>query len=245
MIKTMKNSKIFYITTSVLLASNILTSIVLYKIESKTNYIERYLERRRGVVDRELSPDFWCIQGWNNTLSKLDYDCDICFFGHSQIASSDFREYFPNKNIVNLGYPGDKLKGMMLRVEQIAYVKPEKVFIMAGVNSLGYSKDEFEDAYNELITAIKTQVPSAELFLFNILPQSDGELGKAINNENIQVRNTYIRNYAEENKITMIDLYSIYCDKDGNLIDSLTVDGLHLTKDAYSRWAECLIPYVD
>ena len=43
----------------------------------------------------------------------------------------------------------------------------------------------------------------------------------------------------------MIDLYSIYCDKDGNLIDSLTVDGLHLTKDAYSRWAECLIPYVD
>ena len=42
----------------------------------------------------------------------------------------------------------------------------------------------------------------------------------------------------------MIDVYSLYVDEKGNLVDSLSNDGLHLKASAYDKWAECLIPYM-
>lgn len=56
------------------------------------------------------------------------------------IEMSDFQSYFPNKKIIELGYPGDNIKGMQMRVAQIVAVHPKKVFIMAGTNSLSYKK---------------------------------------------------------------------------------------------------------
>lgn len=241
----MKKVNIFLLLiTCTLLVFSVLSSVVIIKLERRTNYIKHYIERRRGVLKTELPPDFWCIQGWSNTLAKMSIDCDICFFGHSQIASSDFRQYFPDKTIVNLGYPGDNLKGMLLRVEQIGFVKPEKVFIMGGVNSLGYSQEEFEDSYDELIKSIRNEVPQAELYIFNILPQCNGRYGNVTNNELIRKRNEYILQYAMSEGIELIDLYSIYSDNEGNLIDSYSIDGLHLKSNAYDIWADSLIPFI-
>lgn len=232
------------IIIALLLVFNFLGCIIIYKLESKTHYIEHYIERRKGIKQVERPADYSCIEGWSNTLAKLEYDADIVFFGHSHITDSDFRQYFTNKKIVNLGYPGNNIKGMLLRVEQISSVTPEKVFVMAGANSLWYSKEEFESSYDTLITTIRNEVPYAELYLFNILPQCDGEKGSMMRNITIKCRNKFINSYATTNDIKMIDIYSIYSDKHGNLPDSLSNDGLHLKPSAYDKWAECLIPYI-
>ena len=231
----------------VLLLSNILTLSVVYKLEKKTNYIKHYLERQRGIKQSklELPAAYWCIQGWSNTLEKLNYDCDVCFFGHSHIEESDFRFYFPDKRIVNLGYPGDNIGGMLLRVEQIKSVQPEKIFVMAGVNSLWMPKDEFECMYDSLLTKIQTEVPHAELYIFNILPQSNGILGNNNENSKIKEYNELLFKYATHKRIQLIDLYSIYVDSEGNLISSLTYDGVHLKKEAYSSWAARIKPFID
>ena len=227
-----------------LLLLNCLCFVVIYKLESKTQYIKHYIERRNGIQQEKYSADYWCIQGWSNTLAKLDYDADVVFFGHSHIYDSDFRQYFPNKKIVNIGYPGNNLKGMLMCVDQIKSVNPEKVFIMGGTNSLWYSKKEFECSYDTLVTTICNTVPNAELYLINILPQCDGEKGSKMQNVKIRCRNKFIKSYAISNKIDMIDVYSIYSDESGNLLESLSNDGLHLKLCAYDKWAKCLIPYM-
>lgn len=63
-----------------LLILNVLCCVVLYKMESRTHYLQHYIERRNGMEQEKLPADYWCIQGWSNTLAKLDYDADVVFF---------------------------------------------------------------------------------------------------------------------------------------------------------------------
>ena len=163
-------------------------------------------------------PDYWAIRGWNSMIAKMNLHPDAMFFGHSQIEMCDFRHYFPDLQIVASGYPGDNVEGMRLRVEQIASLKPTKVFLLCGANSLGMSDQDFKAKYDRLVNEIKAASPSSELYIFNILPQCDGVSGKAFRNAKIIERNRFIKKYTLQNDIPMIDhLYSLYADADGIL----------------------------
>ena len=107
---------ILAISASALL--NLLLIALLYKEEKSGHWIQKHIHSQ-VQSDPTERPDYWCIMGWNNTIKKLNIDCDICFFGHSQIAMSDFQQDFPNRKIVTLGYPGDNVDGILLRVDQI------------------------------------------------------------------------------------------------------------------------------
>ena len=94
------------------------------------------------------APDYWAIRGWTNTLQKMSYDADICFLGNSITYASNFQTYFTDKKIVELGYPGDTMIGMMRRMDMLRAVCPEKVFLMAGINDLANQSmdmDEFAE----------------------------------------------------------------------------------------------------
>lgn len=189
-------------------------------------------------------PDYWAIRGWNSMIAKMDLHPDAMFFGHSQIEMCDFRHSFPDLQIVASGYPGDNVEGMRLRVEQIESLKPAKVFLLCGVNSLEMPDQDFEAKYDLLVNEIKTASPSSELYIFNILPQCDGVSGKASRNAKIIERNRFIKEYTLQNNIPMIDLYSLYADADGTLFRDVTLDGIHLNPQGYDRWAEALRPYM-
>lgn len=219
-----------------------------YKYEHKCHLITHKLVNM-GILKKvpmELieRPDYWSVVGWNNTIEKLDIQCDVLFFGHSQIAMSDFRQYFPNVNIVTSGYPGDNVEGMVMRVDQIAALKPTKIFFMCGVNSLGMSDEDFKQKYDRLVKAIQQASPHSSLFIFNILPECDGTLGNASLNNKIVQRNQFIKEYTQQNNIQLIDLYSIYANEYGQLYKDITYDGVHLNPEGYDRWAEAIKPYM-
>ena len=130
-----------------------------------------------------------------------------------------------------------------MRVEQIESLQPSKIFLMCGVNSLGMDDDEFKSQYDMLINEIKKASPKSQLIIFNILPECNGELGNVSNNKKIKERNSFIREYTVRKKISMIDLYSIYANKNGSLYENITTDGLHLTPNGYDRMAEAISQY--
>ena len=141
---------------------SILIGIILFLsslIYFKTSLVQR-IGATIGLIERKPQdrPDYWCIIGWTNTLEKINIDFDIVFFGNSITRGSSFHEYFSNKKICNLGYPGDNLDGMLLRVNQIKAVNPTKVFIMAGINGLQYqSLSIFDEKYERLVKLIKAK----------------------------------------------------------------------------------------
>ena len=220
----------------------VLLIAALYKSGYYKNVMSKLGMREVRDMDR---PDYWCIKSWTRSLQKMNISCDVCFFGHSMIAQSNFHLDFPNKKIVELGYSGDNIKGMQARVAQIVAVHPKKVFIMAGTNSLSYTKAEFEKEYDRLITAIHNSLPCASLYLFNIIPQNEGSLGNIERNQTIKERNLFIRKYSQNKGIPMIDVYSLYVDSSGGLDRKYTKDGVHLVPKAYVLWANAIKPFVE
>lgn len=102
----------------------------------------------------------YTAQSWEKSLKSMDYDCDIVFFGDSLTAGGDFARYFDQVKICNLGLSGDTLDGMKKRVSMIESVKPEKIFIMGGINSLlDNNVDMTVKSYSELLDMIRESFP--------------------------------------------------------------------------------------
>ena len=230
-----------------LIGNVLLLALVIFIGCIKTNYINSKLERL-GImeIDPTKRGDYWSIVGWTNTLEKLHLDVDVVFFGNSITRGSCFEKYFPNVSICNLGYPGDNTDGMLLRVNQIKAVNPEKVFVMAGINGLHVQTEQvFTEKYATLVDSIKQAVPTAKIYLQSILPVNPSmKAGKSPNKEKIAKCNEIVRKIAEQKRCFYVDLYSLYA-VDGIMPEELTRDGVHLYPEAYDRWANEIKKYIE
>ncbi len=206
-------------------------------------FVKFQLEEENKISD--TLGDYWAIIGWTNTLQKLSYKADIVFFGSSNIMYSDFRKYFPDKQIVNLGYPGDTTVGMMRRMNMLRAVNPDKVFVYGGFNGLAkQSLEQFSQQYKILVDSVQNACPDADIILLSILPINHIQFDRMGSNEKIRRANECISRIAKENnRMSFADLFSLYC-INGELPDELTWDGLHLNFEAYDRWADAIRKYV-
>ena len=187
----------------------------------------------------------WAVGGWNNTLMKLDYDADAVFLGDSITHSGDFRLYFPDKEIVNLGYYGDTLSGMIQRVPGAAALNPEKVFVLGGINGLtDRNIDTGISTYDWLLEELQTALPDAEIYVQSVLPVSDFREHAMLHNTSIAVFNARLAGLADTRGCVYVDLYTLF-EKDGQMNPELTADGLHLVPEAYGIWAEAIAGYMD
>ena len=117
-------------------------------------YYEKVLVRI-GLKEQKTEID-WSLQAWTNCIEQLDIDVDVAFFGDSITYGGNWALYFPEKTVINLGYPGDNLLGMQERIVQLEFVKPEKIFIMAGINGLNhYGIEKTLEQYSDLINSIQ------------------------------------------------------------------------------------------
>ena len=181
---------------------------------------------------------------WNNTLEKLDLSCDIVFFGDSLTRGSSFHEYFPDKKIVNLGFSGDTISGMINRVNMIKTVSPKTIFFMGGINSLSdYNSDRFFESYIALIDLIIKEVPNSTLYIQSILPISKKKEFSVCRNKTICKINKRIKNLSDEKNIKFIDLHSKFI-LNGELNPAYTTDGLHLSQEAYDLWAKTITDFI-
>lgn len=212
----------------------------------KYHVIDNLFVKLQLVEENEISDktgDYWAITGWANTLQKLNYKADIVFFGSSNIMYSDFRTYFPDKQIVNLGYPGDTTMGMMRRMNMLRAVNPNKIFVYGGFNGLAnQSLEEFSQHYKVLVDSVQHTCPKADIILLSILPINHVQFDR-LSNEKIRRANECIYRISKEKRLSFVDLFSLYCFK-GELPDELTWDGLHLNSEAYDRWADAIRKYV-
>ena len=244
--KDSKNRRGLVVTVVLSLVANVvlLTGIVL--MDSKTHFFKK-MGNALGLC--ELSPknrdDYWCIQGWTNTLKKMDYDADVVFIGSSQTCGGKFQEYFPNVKTCNLGYPGDNMSGVMLRAKQVRAVHPEKVFVLTGINGLQRKSEKtFERQYQRMVDSIKSAVPQAEIYLQSVLPVNHSMRKGIASSEKIIESNAIIAKIAARSNCVYVDLWSLY-EKDGEMPKELTRDGVHLFPEAYDRWADEIKKYIE
>lgn len=118
-----------------------------------------------------------------------------------------------------------------------------KIYIMLGVNELGwYRTEEFTEQYAKVIARIRADHPEATLVIQSLLPVSAKQDTKRsyVNNTRIVLFNQLLKDLAKEEDCVFLDPASAVTDENGVLPTALTTDGVHLNTAGCGKWLEYL-----
>lgn len=227
-----------------------LSLVLICRFALQTDAMQ-YQLRQFGLTDRYHLDNTTTVSSWDSCLDRLHIDADVVFLGDSLTRGHDFQADYPELSIVNLGLSGDTILDVTRRVFMLKTVRPEKVFLMAGVNSLRNEKKigKYYAQYVDLCEKIRETVPNAKLYIISVLPVSADHdnrfLGtiRGINNDFIRRFNDMIQQYANLNNLTYIDLYQYY-EYNGSLNPAYAQDSIHITDDAYRFWIDAVRDYM-
>ena len=133
--------------------------------------------------------------------------------------------------------------GKMPLLDAMAEEDFGKIYVMLGVNELGWSKTEtFHDQYAKVIDRLRSDHPDAEIILQSILPVSAKQEKKKtyVNNGRIAAYNEVIFQLAEEKDCALVDAAEAVTDENGCLRAEWNSDGVHLNVKGCRAWLEYL-----
>lgn len=121
---------------------------------------------------------------------------------------------------------------------------------MAGINDIskGHSIAEITGNIDKLVKKIKKVSPKTKLYLQSLLPVNDyfGKFEEHTSRWQMVVPiNEELKKIAKENKLTYVDVYSLFANSSGKMNIQYTNDGLHLLGTAYAMWRDLIKPYVE
>lgn len=120
-----------------------------------------------------------------------------------------------------------------------------KVYLMLGVNELGYDSGAFRREYTELVQRVAEIQPDATIYLQTILPVNEAKaashgVSAAINNSRVKLFNDVITDIAESEGTALVDVAALFWTDAGEMDGENTSDGVHLTRKGYQAWYEYL-----
>jgi lysophospholipase L1-like esterase len=174
---------------------------------------------------------------------------DIIFLGNSITNGNEWDELFADSHIKNRGISGDITAGILNRLDEVTARKPEKLFLLIGINDLahGLLPDSVARNIFTIIRRMHQESPATRIYVESILPVNDHfknfptHVTKAL-----QIRQTdsLLKLNASQLEYRYIDLYPFFCDKNGQLDTLYTNDGLHEKGAGYMLWKHLIYPYV-
>nr|WP_290443621.1 GDSL-type esterase/lipase family protein [Sporolactobacillus kofuensis] len=173
---------------------------------------------------------------------------NIVFVGDSITQRCEWDELFNNSSIRNRGIDYDTTGNILSRIGEITKGKPEKIFIMAGINDLqrGVSKDKLLSNYKYILSIIKDKSPNTKVFVQSILPvNTDTNTSFIFTNNDIKNVNSQLQKIAGGFGYKYINLYKVFADNKNQLKPYLTKDGIHLAGEGYLLWKKAIINYVN
>ena len=224
----------------ILIAINICIFVFLIYISSKSNLISYFRPSVTSSYYVEKQTLFDNLPSSKNA---------IYFLGDSLTDGCEWNELLSNNNIKNRGLNGDSTQGVLNRLNQLTKSKPQKIFIMIGINDLlsNVETNIVLDNYQKIIQTIKTDSPKTKIYIESILPMNF-EIDKTkrpITNQNIADFNNKLKDFSDNSTIFYIDLYSKFLDSSNQLDKQYTLDGIHLNGQGYLVWKNEISKYIN
>lgn len=115
-----------------------------------------------------------------------------------------------------------------------------KIYVMLGINELGYDFNNIIKKYNEVINFICDNQPDSIIFIQANLHVSKkrSESDDYINNMGIDRLNSALAEFANNDTIFYIDANYLFDDEEGNLSADKTSDNAHLYGKYYLDWGK-------
>ena len=117
----------------------------------------------------------------------------------------------------------------------------KKVYVMLGLNELGYTTEAFAEGYAALIDQVRQAQPNAVLYFQSVVPVNSQKCAEKnqpsyISNEKVAQFNAEITRLAEEKQVIFLDVADGLTDENGVLPYDSTSDGVHFSRSWYQTW---------
>ena len=117
-----------------------------------------------------------------------------------------------------------------------------KIYLMLGINEIGYKFETFENKYEEIIDYIREYQGEAVLFLCANMHVTEAQSKKdaLFNNTNVNRVNEMIAGLTDSKTSFYIDVNEVFDDGKGNLAAEYSSDAFHVYGRHYKTWADWL-----
>ena len=158
---------------------------------------------------------------------------------------------FSNYRVLNLGFGWDRTQNVLWRLDrgELDGLHPRTVVINIGTNNTSETSNarkntalEIVDGIRAICMRVRSKVPSARIVLMAIFPREQNPtdprriLIKEINKQ--------LEAFANDHKITFIDIGLKMLDADGVFLPGLTYDFCHPTEKGYQIWADAIRSFI-
>ena len=169
----------------------------------------------------------------------------VIFLGDSITEYGEWSELFPDHKILNRGISGDGIKGVYSRLDEINRHDPQAILLMIGVNDLCYhSPETVIDQYNELLNKLLSRYKVDQIRVQSILPVNNDIYKTGTDNIAIDKVNYALSLQCDRLGLVYIDLNTPFKDKNNNLKQSFSSDGIHINGIAYNKWKQVITPWL-
>jgi lysophospholipase L1-like esterase len=180
-------------------------------------------------------------------FDAMDAENDgIVWLGDSITDGGEWSELFKKKKTANRGISSDVTYGVLNRLYNIKKLKPSKVFVLIGINDVARNIPDslIIKNYLRIIDTFLLQMPNTKLYMQSLLP-TNNSFTNFKNHQNktdhIQFINAALKKVCQNKKVTFVNLYDEFLDKEGKLDAKYTNDGLHLIGAGYIHWKNFLL----
>ena len=185
------------------------------------------------------------------TVDK-DYFDDALFVGDSRTVG--IMEYGGLENATFFADSGMSVYGLEVKkisVPDVGKVTFEelldsrqfaKIYLMLGLNELGYRFDAVEQKYKDTVAKIREQQEDAIIYLCANMhvTEAQSEKDKIYNNTNVNQMNDLIESLADNETIFYIDVNELFDDETGSLSTEYSSDAFHVYGKHYVDWVDWL-----
>lgn len=183
-------------------------------------------------------------------VSDKAYFDDALFIGDSRTAglqvygTLDNADYFasPGLNLYTINSTKVEVEGgKKIKLDQmLAENVYRKVYIMLGINELGYDFDTTVTKYQAFIEYIFEKQPQTIIYVCANMHVNGlrNELDEIHNNAAINRMNEQISCFADGERVFYLDVNPLFDDENGNLSQEYVSDDTHLMGMYYATWCD-------
>jgi lysophospholipase L1-like esterase len=183
-------------------------------------------------------------QQWRSLLAQEAQQITATSQPVGIVLGDSLSQWFPSDRLppsrvwLNQSISGDTTSGILKRLSTFAHIRPQVVYLMAGVNDLknGASDQTIVRNLSHIIQRLRQTHPQTQIVLQSILPTRS----LPISSQRIINLNRQLHAIARQQGAYYLDVHAVMADREGYLRPDLTTDGLHLNDQGYATWQAVL-----
>ena len=169
-----------------------------------------------------------------------EFFSDAAFLGNSLIDG--FRLFSGLNTCDYYGATSMTVNGADDLINKMSEKQYGKVYILLGINEIGYDVDYFHGLYANMLDHVRDTQPDADIYIMSLTPVSEykSSTSDTFNMKRVKAYNDSLYALAKEKDCWYLDICTALAGDDGFLPGNVTSDGVHFSAEHYKVWLEYL-----